>query len=112
MEQPVTPLARFGARVAYATNAKAAARAVATVLADGALVALDFETTPHPNERERAAALKREKADAKGQVHALDLRQKAARRTKDNDALAAASRDLAEAKTHRALLTRALEHAE
>ena len=103
-------LAHFGVRPSYATDAATAASLVAGNVADAGegLIAVDFETTPLPSERERRADLARRVAEAKGKVQACAERRAVARRGADG---AAATAALTIAKAELAALRSAEDHA-
>ena len=86
--RPPPLLTHFKVRPSYATDAATAAALVAEILADAGegRIAVDFETTPLPSERERRADLARRAAEAKGRVRACAERRAAARRGADGAA--------------------------
>jgi hypothetical protein len=75
-------LAHFNVRPSYATDTATATALVARIVADAGegFVAVDFETTPLPSERERRVDLSRRVAEAKGKIQAATARHAAARR--------------------------------
>jgi DNA polymerase-1 len=114
-------LSHFKVRPSYATDAATATALVAGIVADagGGRIAVDFETTPLPSERERHAELKRRVAAAKGKVRACAERRAAARRGASADSAAGAGTTttasavlLATAKAELAALQSAEDHAE
>ena len=96
-------------RPSYATDAATAAALVAEIIADAGegLIAVDFETTPLPSERERLADLSRRVAEAKGKVQAC-----AERRARRDGRRRGATAALAIAKAELAALQSAEDHAE
>ena len=114
MDQPSprSVLAHFKVRPSYATDAATATALVAEIIADAGegLIAVDFETTPLPSERERLQDLSRRVAEAKGKVQACAERRAAARRGADGAAETTAA--LAIAKAELAALQSAEDHAE
>jgi DNA polymerase-1 len=109
---PSSVLAHFKVRPSYATDAATAATLVAAIVADAGdgLIAVDFETTALPSERERRVDLSRWVAEAKGKVRACTERRAAARRGTDGAAETTAA--LAIAKAELAALQSAEDHAE
>jgi DNA polymerase-1 len=105
-------LAHFKVRLSYATDAATATALVAAIVNDAGdgLIAVDFETTALPSERERLKDLKRRAAEAKGRVRACAERRAAARRGADGAAETTAA--LAIAKAELAALQSAEDHAE
>jgi DNA polymerase-1 len=105
-------LTHFKVRPSYATDAATAAALVAGIVADAGSgrIAVDFETTPLPSERERRADLARRAAEAQGRVRACAERRAAARRGADGAAEATGA--LAIAKAELAALRSTEDHAE
>ncbi len=101
---PPSALAHFKVRPSYATDAATAAALVAAIVADAGegLIAVDFETTALPRERERLRDLSRRVAEAKGRAKACAERRAAARR---------GAAELAIAKAELAALQSAEDHA-
>ena len=104
-------VAHFRVRPSYAPDVATAASLVAAIVADAGQgrIAVDFETTALPSERERLKDLFRRVAEAKGKVQAGTERRAAARRGADGAGAATAA--LAIAKAELAALRSAADHA-